>query len=73
MSIITRLNCFIGFHDTTSYSSQLKYDGPEMIRVGKKLSDDVPKAFLELCAVRCKNCGYSRYAEKPNDFSVLDQ
>ena len=73
MSIITKINCFMGFHDTTSYSQELNYDGPEMIRVGKKLSGDAPKAFLELCAVRCKKCGYSRYASNANDFSVLEQ
>ena len=73
MKLIAKIKCFIGFHDTTSYSSELNYDGSEMIRVGKKISDDAYKAFLELCATRCKNCAYSRYTAMPNDFSLLDQ
>ena len=72
MSIISNINCLMGFHDTTSYSAILDYDGAAMLAVAMQLNDNMNEGFLNLCATRCKNCSYHLGATIPNNFEALE-
>ena len=72
-SFLKKIKCLFGFHELTSYSKELDFDGDRMMKVGESISPDIGKAFFELAALRCKNCQYRYKGETENNWNLLNQ
>ena len=70
--MISKLKCFFGFHETSSYSEELNFDGEKMVEASNNLFGSISAdSFLELSALRCKKCNYSYKAKTKNNFDAI--